>query len=75
MGAKAQAKRMNDIGAPKAEIKAFLVPYRAEALAWQDAQDPEYLMRRIMAWWLEVPVDYWKLAQLEDYARSRSARK
>jgi phosphoadenosine phosphosulfate reductase len=62
-------------GASKAQIVALDAEKRAEAMDWMAKQDPEYLMRRVMAWWLECPVDYWKLSQLEDYALSRAARK
>lgn len=66
---------LKDYGADDTEIDLIDAASRAEALAWQDAQDPQYLLRRIMAWWLEVPPDYWKLEQLEEYARSRAAKK
>jgi phosphoadenosine phosphosulfate reductase len=67
----AALKQMADEGATIEQIKAQDALYRAEALRWQDAKDPEYLMRRVMAWWLECPVDYWKLDELERYASER----
>jgi phosphoadenosine phosphosulfate reductase len=71
IAAKAALRQMADEGATIEQIKTQDALYRAEALRWQDAQDPEYLMRRVMAWWLECPVDYWKLDELERYAAER----
>jgi hypothetical protein len=73
--AKNDLNTMKLLGEGDADIKRLDAVFRAKALVWQDAQDPEYFMRRVMAWWMEVPPDYWKLEQLEDYARSRAARK
>jgi phosphoadenosine phosphosulfate reductase len=72
MSAKALLKDMKAMGATKQELNTQDMQLRAEALRWQDAQDPEYLMRRVMAWWLECPVDYWKLDELERYAASKT---
>lgn len=71
---KEQMKGMKELDYPEEEIEVFDVQHRAEALRWQDAQDPEYLMRRVMAWWLECPVDYWKLDELERYAAEYERR-
>jgi phosphoadenosine phosphosulfate reductase len=60
---------MKEEGETKAQTQAYAKQFRPEALRWQDTQDPEYLMRRVMAWWLECPVDYWKLEEPEQYAK------
>jgi hypothetical protein len=70
---KAIMRRMEDDGASVEDVARHDERIRKLALDWQDDVNPEYFMRRVMAWWLECPVDYWKLDELERYAASRKA--